>query len=438
MQHRDCRKAVAEPLRILCLAQYYPPETGALANRMSENAEAWARAGAKVTVVTCTPNYPRGRVFGGYRNALLQRETINGVDVVRVGSFIAANEGFLLRTLSYVSFAASATLQAWRLPKCDVVFSTSPNLFAGLAGWSVSRLKRKPWAFEVRDLWPESIAAVGALRNGWALAPIAALARFAYRKADLLVSVTDSFVPHLIANGATAQSVAIVKNGVDLSRFSDGRSEDFRAAHGLEGKFVCAYVGTHGMAHKLETVLLAARELAHRKDIAILMVGDGAEREKLLALRQSMGLENVVMVAQLPREEMPNVMAATDVSLVVLADDPVFRSVIPSKIFEAMAMRRPIILGVRGEAQQIIEDAGAGLAVAPENPVALARAILRLADSHEARRRMGENGRRCVEQEFDRTMLAAKLLAALGAIARPRKVRDAKTARMTNQAQRFR
>lgn len=405
------------PLRILCLSHYYPPETGALSARMSETAEAWVRRGAQVCVVTCAPNYPKGRVFSGYRNALFQTERIRGVDVIRVGTFVARNEGFFLRTLGYASFALSAILQAHRLPEADVVFSTSPNLFAGVAGFAVARLKRRPWVLEIRDLWPESIAAVGAIKTRSLLAPFAALARFAYRKADLLVSVTHSFVSHLVEQGAPRDRIRVVRNGVDLSAFTVADGSAFRKEHGLIGKFVCSYVGTHGMAHRLETVLRAASLLRERRDIAILMVGDGAERERLLAMKDAMGLSNVAMLGQLQRAQMPAVMAATDASLVVLSRNPLFRSVIPSKIFEAMAMRRPIILGVEGESRDIVEGAGAGTGVEPENAEDLAAAIVKLADDPALCRTMGEAGRICVERDFDRERLAGRLLDDIEALA---------------------
>ncbi|MCO5965396.1 glycosyltransferase family 4 protein [Sinorhizobium meliloti] len=403
----------AREIHVLCLAHYFPPETGALAARMSEHAAEWSRGGARVTIVTCAPNYPNGRVFPGYRNRLFQRERVGDLEVIRLWTFLAANEGFFLRTLNYLSFALSVLIMLPLLPRPDVVFSTSPNLFCGLSGWFVSRLKRRPWVLEIRDLWPDSIIAVGALKNRFLLAPFAALERFAYRHADRIVCVTDSFVSKIVERGAVPEKVHVVKNGADLKAFSIGSGIDFRAQYALGGKVVASYVGTLGMAHRLENVLHAAEILKGRPEVAILVVGDGAERQRLERMQRTMGLPNVIFTGGLPRHEMAAVMEATDIALVHLAKTPLFRSVIPSKMFEAMAMRRPIVLAVEGESKAIIDRAGAGLTIEPEDPQALADALAHLADSPELRQRMGDAGRRCVSAEFDRQKLANKLLRIL-------------------------
>jgi colanic acid biosynthesis glycosyl transferase WcaI len=404
-------------VKILVLTHYYPPEVNAPASRLSEHARVWAQAGHEVTVVTCVPNHPTGRAYPGYRNRLWQEEERDGVGVIRLWTWLAANEGFLPRISNYVSYLLSVLLWMWRLPKADVVLSTSPQFFCGLAGWLLKR-RRRPWVLEIRDLWPESIVTVGAMKRGAAIKLLEAIERFAYRQADLVVSVTDGFVPHIRARRGGGP-IAVVKNGVDLTTFTtpDAAAEaEFRAAHGLSGKFVAAYVGTHGMAHKLDTVLEAAELLRDRSDIAFLLVGDGAERERLVGEVAARGLSNVVMLAQQPKSAMPGIWAASDAALVLLRRVDTFKTVIPSKMFEAMAMACPMVLGVEGEAKALMEAGGAGIAITPESAQELAAAVTRLADDPAVAAQLGDSGRSFVAREFDRRVLADRLLTEMQAL----------------------
>lgn len=406
--------------RILFLSHYFPPEVNAPATRTFEHCRAWTDAGHVVSVATCVPNHPQGRIYPGFRNGLMQHERQAGIDVYRLLTYVAANRGKGRRILNYLFYLFAAVAAAPFLPRADVVVSTSPQFFCGLAGYFVSRLKRARWVLEIRDLWPESIVTVGAMEKSRAIRALEWLESFAYRKADAIVPVTDSFVAHIVARGAVPGKVHVIKNGVDLALFTplaEGARE--RALHevpgldALRGRFVAAYVGTHGMAHGLETVLEAAALLRDESDIAFLLVGDGACKEALRARRDAEGLDNVVMLDQQPKASMPLIWAATDVSLVLLRDQPLFEQVIPSKIFESMAMHCPIILGVRGESARIIEDAGAGITIPPQDAAALAAAVQALRDDPDRRRRIGDAGRRHVEQHFDRRVLAARMAEVL-------------------------
>ena len=272
-------------MRILFLSHYFPPEVNAPASRTYEHCKAWARAGHEVTVVTCAPNHPRGMVYPGYRNRLWQREQREGITVIRLWTFVTANEGFFKRTLNYVSFMLACILAAPFLPKTDIVLTTSPQFFNGLAGYPVSRLKRVPWVLEIRDLWPESIVAVGGLKPGVVVRMLEWLELFGYRKADAIVPVTDSFKRYMIGKGIPAAKIEVIKNGVDAAIFRPHvGANSSRAELGLEGKFVAAYFGTHGMAHQLETVLEAASLLGKHPEIMFLMVGDGADRNRLTGI----------------------------------------------------------------------------------------------------------------------------------------------------------
>jgi glycosyltransferase involved in cell wall biosynthesis len=396
-------------MRILFLSHYFPPEVNAPASRTYEHCREWVRSGHQVTVVTCAPNHPRGVLYAGYRNRLWQRETRDGIDIVRVCTYITANEGVARRSLGYLSFMIACVCAAPFLPRADVLITTSPQFFNGLAGYPVKLLKRVPWVLEIRDLWPESVLAVGAISNRLLIRLLLGLERFAYRKCDHIVPVTEAFRRYLLGKGIAAEKISVVRNGVDLAFYDGGADpQALRASLRLEGKFVVSYVGTHGMAHGLETVLQAAAQLRSQPQIAFLLVGDGAERKRLLAQRDQLGLTNVTMLEQQPKERMPQLWAVCDASLVLLRRLPVFESVIPSKIFESMAMRKPIILGVSGEAREIVNEAQAGLAIEPEDPAALSAAVLRLAQDPALTRELGGNGRRYVTAHFDRRLLARR------------------------------
>lgn len=409
-------------MHILFLSHYFPPEVNAPASRTSEHCRQWVRDGEDVTVITCVPNHPQGKIFPGFRNRLFQRSWWEGVRVLRVLTYITPNEGFLKRTANYVFYMIAATLAALFTRRADVVVTTSPQFFNGLAGHLVSIVHRAPWVLEIRDLWPESILELGAIRSPRIIALLHAMARFAYRKADHIVVVTEAFRHNLLMLGIPSEKITVIKNGADLSIFKFApRDEAFLAANGLQGRFVASYVGTHGLAHGLEVILKAAELLRDRSDIGFLLVGDGAERRRLLGKRDEMGLKNVVMLDLQSRGRMPAIWSATDASLIVLRDKPVFCTVIPSKMFETMAMKKPIILGVAGESRQMVESAEAGLCIPPEDYRALAEAVRSLADNATLVARLGENGYRYVTQNHDRVLLGNAFNALLRTIATARR-----------------
>lgn len=407
-------------MHILFLSHYFPPEVNAPASRIFENARRWVKAGHTVTVITCAPNHPNGIVYPGFKNRLWQWEEKNGIRVLRVKTYLGPNKGSVRRILNYVSYLVSAAIFSPLVGKVDVVVSTSPQFFCGLAGAPVSWLKRAPWILEIRDLWPESIAAVEAISNRSIIGVLEWIERWMYLHADGIVSVTDSFVQHFVGKGVAPERIAVVKNGADLSTLIPGeRENDFRREHGLSGKFVASYVGTHGMAHALDTVLQAADLLRDNKDIVFLLVGDGAERERLLQQKEAMGLSNLLMLPQLPKEKMPEVLAASDACLVHLRKADLFKSVIPSKIFEAMAMERPLIHGVEGESKRIVEEGKCGICIEPENAKALADAVLRLHADSDLAKTLGGNGRKFVVEVFDRDKLAGKYLEVIAGVMSP-------------------
>lgn len=367
-------------MRILFLTENFPPETNAAATRVSERALYWVRQGHQVTVLTCAPNFPGGKLFDGWENRWRQIGALNGIKVVRVKTYIAPNEGFARRILDFVSFMVTAFLAGLSEPRPDVVVATSPQFFAAVGGWALGAVRRVPFVFELGDLWPRSITAVGAMQDSLAIRWLEKLELFLYRRSAAVVALTRAFKDDLIRRGIPASKIAVVINGVDLPRYAPRpRDAELELAWGLAGSFVIGYVGTHGMAHGLINVLDAAARLGDCPRIKFLLVGAGAERQMLMDEAKQRGLTNVVFGPAQPKEMMPRVWSLCDVALVHLKDSPAFAEVIPSKIFEAMGMGLPLLLAApRGEASHIVEADGAGLFVPAADPQGLAEAAKRL------------------------------------------------------------
>jgi glycosyltransferase involved in cell wall biosynthesis len=372
------------------------------------------RAGHDVTVITGVPNHPRGELFPGYRNGWRQEEVIDGIRVIRTWMYLTANEGFFRRTLNYVLFAATAVLASFRVERPDVVVATSPQFFCGVAGSVVARLKRRPFVLEVRDLWPESIVALGQLRNRTAVRFLEWLETALYHSAAGIVVVTRTFADHIAARGVPRERIALVYNGIDLERFHPRRADrDLLADNGLEGRFLVAYVGTLGLAHGLGTVVAAAERLRHEPEVCFLFIGDGADRLRLEQEVARRGLTNVRFLGLRPREEIPAWLASIDLLLVMLRDLPVFETVVPSKIFEFLAQERPVVLAARGEIRRLVSEAKAALVIDPEDPDQLAEAIRQVRALPAEAASRAQAGRRWVEYDFQRQVLAEKMAGFL-------------------------
>jgi len=372
-------------MRILFLTENFPPETNAAATRVFERACYWAEWGNEVTVLTCAPNFPDGQVYEGYENRWRQVEEMQGIRVVRVKTFIAANRGTVKRMLDFLSFMVTAFAAGLFERRPDVIAATSPQFFAAVGGWALGFVRRVPFVFELGDLWPASIVAVGAMRPSLGLRMMEKLELFLYRRSAAVAALTHAFKRNLVERGIDAEKISVVINGVDTWRYGPRqRDQELAGETALADKFVVGYVGTHGMAHALVNVLDAAERLRDRPDIAFLLAGGGAERDMLMAEAERRGLANVVFLARQPKERMPAIWSLCDVALVHLKDSPVFQEVIPSKMFEAMAMGLPILMAApEGEASAILAADGAGLHVPAEDPDALAGAVRRLRDDRE-------------------------------------------------------
>ena len=401
-------------MNILFLSENFPPETNAAATRVYERACYWVKWGHRVTVITQAPNFPEGRLFPGYDNRWRRVEEVDGIRVVRVKTFIAPNRGVVRRTLDFLSFMATGVVAGLREPTPDVVAATSPQFFAAVAGWLVAALRGRPFVFELGDLWPASIAAVGAMRPNVFLRLIERLELFLYGRAQAVAALTQSFKRNLVGRGVPSGKIAVVPNGVDVWRYGPGEPDQGLAAEwGLAGKFVVGYVGTHGMAHALTNVLDAAERLKADSGVRFLLVGAGAERRALIDEARRRDLANVVFMPPQPKQAMPAVWRLLDVALVHLKDDPLFAGVIPSKMFEAMASGVAVLLAApEGEASRILATTGAGVAVRPGDPAALADAVRRLKDDPQTRRALAAGGL-AAAPGFSRERQARQMLAVL-------------------------
>lgn len=405
-------------MNILFLSHYFPPEVNAPATRTFEHCVRWARAGHAVTVVTCEPNCPSGVVYEGYRNHWRpQVEMVEGVRVVRVWTYLAANAGTVRRIANYLSFLFSAVLASFGLRRPDVVIATSPQFFCGWAGVLVSWLKRVPFVLEIRDIWPESIETVGAIRNRPLLRLLEWLERRMYRAADHIVAVGEGYRDKILEKVPMGDRISVITNGVDLGFFVPGEPNPrFLRSWNLEGKFVCSYIGTLGMAHGLEVVVDAARRLKSkgRRDICFCLVGDGAARKRLEDHVREAHVEDwVVFTGRQPKEEVPPILASSGACLIHLRKCELFGTVLPSKIFETMAMGRPIIMGVEGPARQIVMEAGAGVAMEPDSADALVAAVERLADDPVFAAERSHAARDYVARHYNRDVLAERFVRLL-------------------------
>jgi colanic acid biosynthesis glycosyl transferase WcaI len=409
-------------VKILYVSQYFPPEMGAPAARAAELAEHWAQAGHEVSVLTGFPNHPTGVVPEEWRSrlrGLVHNEKAGRVHVFRTWLWPLPNRKAHERMRNYASFCLSATLRGLTLPRPDVIIATSPQLLVGLSGWWLAFARQIPFVFEVRDLWPESLTAVGVGSEDTLLHhTLAGIARFLYERSDRIVVVSPAFQEPLIRNWRVPpEKIAVVENGVETALFAplpETANHALRREFGAQEKFLVCYAGTMGMAHGLETLLDAAAQLRNSNpEVQFLLVGEGAEKERIKTLTQSRSLTNVCFLDQQPREKVAAIISASDACLVLLKKTDVFKTVIPTKMLEFMSCARPVILGVEGQARQIVEQAGAGLAIEPENAEALAQAVQQLAANRELAAAMGKKGREYILQNFSRSQTAEKYIRVL-------------------------
>jgi glycosyltransferase involved in cell wall biosynthesis len=410
-------------VKILYVSQYFPPEMGAPAARAAELAQHWVQDGHDVTVLTGFPNHPTGVVPHEYRSEfrrLVTRRAWNGVNLVRTWLLPFPNRKSYERMLNYSSFCVSSAITGLFLSKPDVLIATSPQLLVALSGWWLAFVKRVPFVFEVRDLWPESLVAVGLGEgNSLLIRALGTIAGFLYRRATCIVVVTPAFKTFLIANWKVpAEKIFVVENGVETEVISPQSDRDGKKKElGVEGKFLVCYAGTMGLAHGLETLIEAASILqVENPRVQFLLVGEGADKERILNMAATRGLTNMTFLGQQPRERVPNFISAADACLVMLKKADLFKTVIPTKMLESMSCARPVILAVDGQAREIMEEAAAGIFVEPEDVRALVAAIQRLAADPTLCSALGGNGREYILRKFSRRQTAAVYSEILGSL----------------------
>jgi glycosyltransferase involved in cell wall biosynthesis len=404
-------------MKLLFVTQYYPPETGAASNRVSDLAERLASFGHEVTVVAPMPSYPEGTIFDGYRGRFLMEERRQNVRVVRTWNYATKSERIVQRLLSYFSFVFTSVLGArLKIDRQDVVFVASPPLFLGIAGMVLKRFWRTKMVFNVSDLWPKSAIELGVVKNSRLLRIASTLESMIYKHSDLITGQTQGIVADI--HHRTRTPVLLWTNGIDPSAMLPlGNREKTRQQFGLDtSHFVVGYAGLHGLAQGLVSVLAAAEDLRGERGIKFVLFGDGPKKKQLMKIAARRHLDNVKFFPNQPKARMPEIMSVIDVSLVPLRRLELFKGALPSKMFEAMGAGVPVIVSVEGEAKDLVERARGGISVAPEDPRALADAILLLRDSPDLCQRMGTSGKQFISTHYDRRLIAQSMELALSAL----------------------
>jgi len=397
-------------VRLLIVTQYYPPETGAPQNRLSDLAQRLKQAGHDVTVLTALPNYPRGEIFEGYRGRVLMEETVSGIKIVRTWIYATPRKDFTRRLLNYFSFVASSfALGVWKVGAPEVVVVESPPLFLGLSAWLLAIFKNARLVFNVSDLWPDSAVAMGVLSNKTLIRWSRRLEEFLYRRAFLITGQTQGIVDNIQSRFGDKR-VALITNGVDVKRFflpsTGNQKNQIKQEFGLADKFVIGYAGLHGLAQGLATTVDAARLLRAHEDLAFAFFGDGPDKERLVALAHRFDLKNFYFFPSQTTARMPAIIGSFDLALIPLRRLELFKGALPSKMFEAMAAAVPMIVSIDGEARALVQRARAGLFVEPEDSDAMSAAILELYRDPERMKTLGLNGRRYVLEHYDRQKIA--------------------------------
>jgi len=392
-------------MRILILTQYFPPEVGAAQNRLSHLATSLREAGHTVTVLTALPNYPKGTIYEGYKNRIMLSEIKDGVTIIRTWLYTKQNLQFIARLIHYLSFSVLALfVSVFKVSRQDIVITECPPLFAGIAGWLISKMKKAKFVLNISDLWTDSAVDLGMLKNSTLISVALRVEKFLYQHAHLITGQTQGIVD-TIRSRVPKTPVALITNGVDQEFFR--RTDDFlvqksRSGKISSGKFIVGFAGLHGLMQDLETVMEAARLLRGEENISFVLYGDGPKKEKLVRLANEARLQNVTFVPPQPAERMPDIFTSFDAMLVPLKDLPILRGAIPSKMLEAMAAAVPILLLAEGEAKNLIQQAECGIVVPPENPKLLAEAVRELYYNDSLRKRLGQNGRHYAFEHYNR------------------------------------
>jgi glycosyltransferase involved in cell wall biosynthesis len=393
-------------MHILLIHQAFVTLSEAGGTRHYELAQYLVRHGHRVTIIASPISYLTGQPTGHQP----VEEPEPGMVIQRVYAYPALHRSFYHRLISFFSFMLSSFIQGLKTKDIDIVWGTSPPILQGFTAWLVARLKGKHFVFEVRDLWPSFAIAIGVLKNPILIRLSLWLERFLYSNADRIMVNSPGFVDHITATGA--HDIVVIPNSVDVSMFNpDSTGQNFRKEHQLEGKYVILYAGAHGISNDLDVVLEAANLLRQQTAITFVLVGDGKEKQNLITQAASLGLENVIFLPPIAKDQMLDALAAADACVTILKPLDLYKTTYPNKVFDYMAAGRPVLCVIDGVIRQVVESGKAGVFIPPGNPQALASAIINLFQSPEESRLMGKNGRMYVEEHFDRTIQAKKLLS---------------------------
>lgn len=404
-------------MRILYLSQYFPPEVGATQTRAYEMASNWIRQGHSVTMLTEFPNHPSGIIPQEYKGKLIERSILDDINIIRVWVNASPIKNYRNRMLFYLSYMLNAIVTGlfFVRGRFNIIYATSPPLFVGGTALVLSYLKRIPMVFEIRDLWPESAIALGELSNQRAITWATRLEEICYRRAIQVVVVTHGIYDRLIQRGVPQERLIVIPNGANIDLFTFKASErgQIRKELGLEGKFVAIYAGIHGLAQGLETILESARLLRESPNIHFLLVGDGPKKAEILSLARVYKLPNLTLLPEQPRETIPGYLSAADIALVPLRNAEIFKGALPSKIFDAWACERPVLISIDGEAREVVENVRGGIYIPPENPTLIAKALIELMNSPLELEVMGKNGHAYTVLNHSRKILAERLISHL-------------------------
>lgn len=403
------------------LTQYFPPEIGAPQIRMFELAQRLTAAGDAVTVVTGFPNYPTGIVQEGYRGKRFMEERMDGVRVLRRWLFATPNAGFFKRLINQFSFPLSSLLAMRKVGPVDVIFVQSPPLPIGIATLTYSRLKRAPFVFNVSDVWPQSAVELGMLRNKLAIRLAEMLEKHLYRRAARVTVPTRGIFESLAARGVPRSKLVLLTNGVDTTIYRP-RPPDYGLIQdlGLDGRKVFLYAGTHGLSQGLDVILEAAK-ITRDPDVLYVLAGEGADKAALVSKARDQGIANVRFLGNQPKASMPALLCSTYAAIISLKPLNVFRSALPSKMFESMAAGQPLVAALWGEGADVVRDARCGVVTTPGDPQQLRDAVETLAGEPERATEMGRNGREYVDEHFNRDKIAVQLGGLLKEVASARR-----------------
>ena len=396
-------------MKILLLSQWYPPEPMKLLSDMTESLVA---VGHEVTVLTGFPNWPSGKIYPGYHQRLFQKETVNGVRIIRIPLYPDHSRSPLKRAANFLSFALSATILGPLLaPRADVMHVIHPPITVGFPAWVLSRLRGIPFTMEIQDMWPENLRATGMLHNESALRLIGSFARWVYGRSRAIRVISPGFRLNLLAKGVPEAKVAVISNWVDTEYYRPLAPDPaLQKQFGMTDHFNILYAGAIGLAQGLDTVLAAAELLRPHSRIQFVLAGDGVEQSRLASESRRRGLDNVKFLGRLPGSLMPSLYASADILLLHLRNDPLFEITIPHKLFTYLAAGKPVLAGAQGDVADIVESSCSGIVFEPGNPGELASAALRLYDMDAAERhRLGDNARRLATEAFSRERIILEL-----------------------------